>query len=105
MLRAALLTVITFAAMGATGFAADLPVHSRIGTIFAEPAPPPVRVVREKDYPESVLYRFRIPPPVPGYYGRPNDFYYRPYYEDRSVLSYYFDRLPYACGFYGYCQD
>jgi hypothetical protein len=40
---------------------------------------------------------------VPGYYGRPNDFYYRPYYEDRSALSYYFDRLPYACGLYGYC--
>ena len=87
MLRAALLTVITFAAMGATGFAADLPVHSRIGTIFAEPAPPPVRVVREKDNPESVFYRFGITPPVPGYYGRPNDLYYRPYYESRSVLS------------------
>lgn len=107
MPRTVLLSVIAVAAMGATAFAADLPVHSRIGVIFAEPAPPPVRVVREKekDYPESALYRFRIPPPVPGYYGRPNDFYYRPYYEDRSVLSYYFDRLPYACGLYGYCQD
>jgi hypothetical protein len=107
MLRTTLLVVIGLIATGAAGSAADLPVHSRIGAIFAEPAPPPrARVVREKekDYPESALYRFRIPPPpVPGYYGRPNDFYYRPYYEDRPAISYYFDRLPYACGFYGYC--
>jgi hypothetical protein len=104
MLRTILLAVIGLATTGATGSAADLPVHSRIGKIFAEPAPPPVRVARDQDYPESALYRFRIPPPpVPGYYGRPNDFYYRPYYEDRPANSYYFDRLPYACGFYGYC--
>jgi hypothetical protein len=106
MLRALMIAVIGLFMTGAAAFAADLPVHSRIGAIFAEPASPPrARVVREKkrDYPESALYRFRIPPPVPGYYGRPNDFYYRPYYEDRSVLSYYFDRLPYACGLYGYC--
>lgn len=106
MLRTILLAVIGLVATGATGSTADLPVHSRIGAIFAEPAPSPrVRVVheKEKDYPESALYRFRIPPPVPGYYGRPNDFYYRPYYEDRSAISFYFDRLPYACGLYGYC--
>lgn len=103
MLRTISLAAIGVAMMGATGSAADLPAHSRIGKIFAEPAPPPVHVAQEKDYPESVLYRFRIPPPVPGYYGRPNDFYYRPYYEERPVISLYFDRLPYACGLYGYC--
>jgi hypothetical protein len=107
MLRAVLLSIVGVAAMGATALAADLPARSRIGAIFAEPAPShrPVRIVRdkEKDYPESALYRFRIPPPVPGYYGRPNDFYYRSYYEDRSAISFYFDRLPYACGLYGYC--
>lgn len=103
MLRTISLAALGVAMMGATGSAADLPAHSRIGKIFAEPAPPPVRVAQEKDYPESVLYRFRIPPPVPGYYGRPNDFYYCPYYEERPVISLYFDRLPYACGLYGYC--
>jgi hypothetical protein len=106
MLRTIVLAVIGLAATGATGSAADLPVHSRIGAIFTEPAPSSrARVMREKekDYPESALYRFRIPPPVPGYYGRANDFYYRPYYEDRSAISFYFDRLPYACGLYGYC--
>jgi hypothetical protein len=106
MLRTIVLAVIGLAATGATGSAADLPVHGRIGAIFAEPVPSShARVMREKekDYPESALYRFRIPPPVPGYYGRPNDFYYRPYYEDRSAISFYFDRLPYACGLYGYC--
>lgn len=107
MTRFVLLAMIICALSGAPTQAADMPVHSRIGKIFAEPAAPArARIVREeeKDYPESALYRFRFPPPpVPGYYGRPNDFYYRPYYEDRSAISFYFGRLPYACGLYGYC--
>jgi hypothetical protein len=100
------LAIAAYVVLGASAHAADLPVQSRIGKIFAEPAARQrTRVVREetKDYPESAFYRFRFPPPVPGYYGRPNDFYWRPYYEDRSAISYYFDRLPYACGLYGYC--
>lgn len=108
MWRTALLSTFALVATTMAAYAADLPApHSRIGAIFEEraPAPPPVHAVRdrEKDYPESALYRFRIPPSVPGYYGRPNDFYYRSYYEDRSAISSYFDRLPYACGLYGYC--
>jgi len=45
---------------------------------------------------------------LPGYYGRPFDYYYQgPYYGgsdeyDGSYRSYYV-RLPYACGIYGYC--
>lgn len=106
MRRSAVLAITACVVLGAPAQAADMPVHSRIGAIFAEPAPQPrVKAVREreKDYPESALYRFRLQPPLPGYYGKASDFYYRPYYEDRPVLSYYFDRLPYACGFYGYC--
>jgi hypothetical protein len=108
MPRAALLSVIGLAAaaMVTPASAADLPEHSRIGAIFAQPVPRHrVEIVREREkhYPQSALYRFRIPPPVPGYYGRPNDFYYRPYYEDRSAISYYFGRLPYACRLSGYC--
>ena len=39
---------------------------------------------------------------IPGYYGRAFDYDYQgPYYEGPYVG--YWDRLPYACGVYGYC--
>ena len=39
---------------------------------------------------------------LPGYYGRAFDFDYQgPYYGGPYVP--YWDRLPYACGVYGYC--
>lgn len=39
---------------------------------------------------------------IPGYYGRAFDYDYRgPYYGGPYVS--YWDRLPYACGVYGYC--
>jgi hypothetical protein len=39
---------------------------------------------------------------IPGYYGRPFDYDYQgPYYGGPYVP--YWDRLPYACGIYGYC--
>jgi hypothetical protein len=43
---------------------------------------------------------------LPGYYGRPFDYYYQgAYYGDYGSAGYagYFFRLPYACGVYGYC--
>jgi hypothetical protein len=44
---------------------------------------------------------------MPGYYGRPFDYYYQGAYygDDGSSPGYtnYFFRLPYACGVYGYC--
>jgi hypothetical protein len=44
---------------------------------------------------------------LPGYYGRPFDYYYQGAYygDDGSSPGYtgYFFRLPYACGVYGYC--
>lgn len=39
---------------------------------------------------------------LPGYYGRPFDYEYQgPYYGGPQVP--YWNRLPYACGIYGYC--
>ena len=39
---------------------------------------------------------------LPGYYGRAFDYDYQgPYYGGRYVS--YWNRLPYACGVYGYC--
>jgi hypothetical protein len=44
---------------------------------------------------------------LPGYYGRPFDYYYQGAYygDDGASPGYtgYFFRLPYACGVYGYC--
>jgi hypothetical protein len=38
---------------------------------------------------------------VAGYYGKPNSYFYSPYYGASQYWN--FARLPYACGFYGYC--
>jgi hypothetical protein len=39
---------------------------------------------------------------LPGYYGAPHSYvYWGPYYDGPYVG--YWDRLPYACGVYGYC--
>jgi hypothetical protein len=39
---------------------------------------------------------------LPGYYGSPGSYDYTgPYYGGPEVS--YWNRLPYACGFYGYC--
>jgi hypothetical protein len=79
----------------------------RTTVIYAPAAPAPVYV---EDPP------LLTPPPttpilpgsstLPGYYGRPFDYYYQgAYYGDYGSPGYesYFFRLPYACGVYGYC--
>ena len=81
------------------------------------------------DYRTTVVYAPAVPAPVyvedpplisppttpilpgsstlPGYYGRPFDYYYQGAYygDDGSSPGYtsYFFRLPYACGVTGYC--
>jgi hypothetical protein len=85
----------------------------RTTVVYGAPAaPPPVVVYRDPD----VLFTPEIPyiPPlvrapllpgsdtIPGYYGLPRSFDYQgPYYGGPYVS--YWDRLPYACGVYGYC--
>ncbi len=82
-------------------------------TYDAPPAPRVVYVDRDPDvlFTPSLPY---IPPLIrapllpgsstlPGYYGAPNSYDYPgPYYGGPGTLSYW-DRLPYACGVYGYC--
>jgi hypothetical protein len=84
--------------------AADLPARSRIGVIFAEPEV----VVRAAPPQDPALLGFPIfapqvdiPPLVNGYYGKPNSYYYSSYYGTSPLTI--FTRLPYACGFHGYC--
>ena len=64
-----------------------------------------VREVETYDYP---LFGFApqidVRPIVGGYYGNPGSYYYRPYYgSEAAALTDAYTRLPYACGFYGYC--
>jgi hypothetical protein len=100
MLRAIALSVVAATIAGAAG-AADLPPQTRLGAVFARPAEAPPRDVRESDYPVFVFApQVDIPPLVNGYYGKPNSYYYRPYYGHAEDT---YTRLPYACGFFGYC--
>lgn len=100
------LLVLATAILGvaSAAHAADLPAHSRLGAIFAEP--PPVRaaaprVVVEEEYETVFAPEVDIPPLVNGYYGKPKSFRYRSYYGTSPDII--FSRLPYACGEYGYC--
>jgi hypothetical protein len=88
--------------------AADLPARSRIGVIFAEPeVEVVVRTRPAPPYDPSLLGipifapPVDIPPLVNGYYGKPNSYYYSNYYGTSPLTIY--TRLPYACGFHGYC--
>ncbi|MCP9626124.1 hypothetical protein NML43_03360 [Rhodopseudomonas palustris] len=87
--------------------AADLPMRSKIGQIFAEPeargrvvavVPPPQDVI--SPYPVYAP-EVDIPPLVNGYYGKPNSYHYFNYYGTPASAIY--SRLPYACGWHGYC--
>ena len=87
--------------------AADLPVHRRYPpppqVYGAAPPPPPVYV---EDPPLISPPTTPILPgssTLPGYYGRPFDYYYQGAYYGGGPYPSYFWRLPYACGVYGYC--
>jgi hypothetical protein len=103
MLRKITLAVLAIAATATAASAADLPVQSRLGAVFADPPPPQAPVAAYTAYAYATVYAppVEIPPLVAGYYGKPNSYYYSPYYGESQVWN--FSRLPYACGFYGYC--
>ena len=105
MRRVLLLSVLAFALSGTTASAADLPPHTKLGAVFAKPYVPVVRDVETYDYPLfGFAPRIDVRPIVGGYYGNPGSYYYRPYYEsEATALTDAYTRLPYACGFYGYC--
>ena len=104
MLRRITLAVFAIAAAGMSAGAADLPVQSRLGAVFADPPPyqaPAAYAYQADGYATVYAPPVDIPPLVAGYYGKPNSYYYSPYYG--APLDHTFARLPYACGFYGYC--
>ena len=89
-----------------TAAAADLPVQSRLGAVFAEPAPVQVRAYRTQEYVAPIIPFNLLPNPLWNqgtyYYGSSWSYYYPgPYYGGPYVS--YAVRLPYVCGLYGYC--
>ena len=92
---------LMFALASSTAEAADFAAYatgpSRLGAIFAAPGPSPIAVVNEMPLVLPIIPSRT----VPGYYGRAGDFSYRNYYGTSPVAI--FSRLPYACGFHGYC--
>lgn len=107
MLRFVLIVTALAAASAAPAadMSAGMASHSRLGAVFADPAPPrrgaalPPRPIEEPIV--SYAPEVDIPPLVNGYYGKPNAYYYRNYYGTRPETI--FSRAPYGCGFYGYC--
>jgi hypothetical protein len=100
MLGRMTLAVFAIAASGMAASGADLPAQSRLGAVFAEPTVAPAYVHRTYGYATVYAPPVEIPPLVAGYYGKPNSYDYSPYYGGSQG---YYGRLPYACGFHGYC--
>jgi hypothetical protein len=103
MLHRIMLAVFAIAVTALAASAADLPTQSRLGAVFADPLPyqAPAAAYRATGYTTVYAPEVDIPPLVAGYYGKPNSYYYAPYYGASQLWN--FSRLPYACGFYGYC--
>ncbi len=100
MLRAIALSLSAIAIAG-TACAADLPPQTRLGAVFARPHEARAYDHRDMDYPVfGFAPRIDVRPFVAGYYGNPNSYYDRPYYGSATDT---YTRLPYACGFFGYC--
>jgi hypothetical protein len=111
MLRWALPLLLIVTACG-DAFAADLaPGYDYRATVIRGAPPPPQAYVQPEQ--DKLISSFVWTTPLllgaqalPGYYGRPFDYYYQgAYYGGEYGNGYhtYFARLPYACGVTGYC--
>jgi hypothetical protein len=107
MLRRIMLSVFATAVTAVTAGAADLPTHSRLGAIFAEPSEVRARAVPSSETSAPDFGGFNQLPSSPwtggGYYYGSQYSYYDggPYYGGAYVAAK--ARLPYVCGLYGYC--
>jgi len=101
MPRLAILITLALA-LAAPARAADLAARpSSIGQIFADPVVVVVEPRVDPGTPFIYAPQVDIPPLVNGYYGKPNSYYYSSYYGTAPATI--FTRLPYACGWHGYC--
>jgi hypothetical protein len=105
MLRNMTLSVLALALAGTAAGAADMPVKSKIGAIFAEPSATPARDERDNPYPARMIgYTFANGIVARGgyNYGSPYSYFYNgPYYGGPYASD--APRLPYVCGLLGYC--
>jgi hypothetical protein len=106
MPRRIMLSVLAVALTAITAHAADLPARTRLGTIFAEPAEAGGYVHSPRGYSAPIVGYNALPNPpwARGGYNYGSSFSYfdsGPYYGGPYVSPVV--RLPYACGFYGYC--
>jgi hypothetical protein len=104
MPRRIMLSVFATALTAMTAGAADLPAQSRLGAIFAEPAEVHPTAYRSREVSAPVIPYNLLPNPPwnrGGYYYGSSWSYYNggPYYGG----TFYSARLPYVCGFFGYC--
>jgi hypothetical protein len=86
--------------------------HYHYRTTLTYQAPVPPRLVYVEPDPDVLFtpYAPLIRRPflpgsstLPGYYGAPQNFDYQGAYYGGPGIVPYWDRLPYACGVYGYC--
>jgi len=104
MPRRIMLSIFALAVSAMTADAADLPTQSRLGAIFAEPAEVHPAVYRSREVSVPIIPYNLLPNPPwnrGGYYYGSSWSYYNagPYYGG----TFYSARLPYVCGFFGYC--
>jgi hypothetical protein len=106
MPRRIMLSVFAIAVTAMTARAADLPNRSRLGAIFAEPAEVGRDASPPRGYSAPIIGYNVLPNPpwARGGYNYGSPFFYfdsGPYYGGPYVPPTV--RLPYVCGFYGYC--
>jgi hypothetical protein len=119
MLRRMMPFVAASFAVGSAA-AADLPdTHDRSGAAVYRKAPPPYGRRANAEEESDILFTpsdgsipyVRFPPrtpllpgsaTLPGYYGSTHSYDYQGPYYGGPYLGYW-NRLPYACGVYGYC--
>jgi hypothetical protein len=107
MLRWTLPALLSVAIAG-TAFGADLPAYKARRyapppQVYAPTSPPPVYVEDPSLISPPTTPILPGSSTLPGYYGRPFDYYYQGAYYGGGPYPGYFWRLPYACGVYGYC--
>lgn len=105
MPRHSLLLLLVMLTLSSSASAADLAARPGIGAIFDEPTEVIV-VAPRRELPMAwgvpvFAPQVDIPPLVNGYYGKPNSYEHNSYYGTSPLTI--FSRLPYACGFHGYC--
>jgi hypothetical protein len=106
-IKLSVFVVFTLATGAVPAGAADLSTQSRLGAIFAEPVVVPRVVVVQPVHYEAPIIPYNLLPNPPWNRGNynygsswsfyyPGPYYGGPYYTEGA-------RLPYVCGFYGYC--